>query len=147
LLLLTAVAPALLFVSQRQLTAAQNAQQAHNCTKAIARAGDAIQTLDVRPEPYEVDALCQTRLGRPGLAVAAMRRAVQLDPNNWRSRYTLAAVRGAAGLDPRPDLDEALRLNPYNAEMRQLSASIPKGDSASWDLSLTPSVGADITQP
>jgi hypothetical protein len=147
LLLLTAIAPALVLISQRQVNAAVDAQRAGNCPRAVDRATASIETLDVRPDPYEVLALCQVKAGRPGLGVDALQHAVDRDPNNWRYHLELAAVRGGAGLDPLPDLLAARRLNPHDAEITDLLASIPKGDSVSWDLALGLPSGAAASKP
>jgi cytochrome c-type biogenesis protein CcmH/NrfG len=91
--------------------------------------------------------LCQAKTGRPGFAAQAFRQAVKYDPDNWRYHYELASVQGAAGIDPRPELQTAHRLNPHNIELNDLLASIPKGSSATWDLELTTPGGATGNTP
>jgi hypothetical protein len=86
--------------------------------------------------------LCQAKNGRPGFAAQSFKQAVKYDPDNWRYHYELASVQGAAGIDPRPELETAHRLNPHNLELNNLLASIPKGSSATWDLELTTPTGA-----
>jgi O-antigen ligase len=114
LLLAAAVAPALVLVSQRQLNAGVNAYNDGNCPRAIDRASASIETLDVRPEPYEVLGFCQVLRGQPLLAPPALQKAVHNDPGNWEFRYSLAIVRAAAGLDPMPAARAARRLNPHD---------------------------------
>ena len=147
ILLISAIAPALVLTSQRQLNDAIDAQRAGNCNEAVDRATASINTLDVRPDPYEVIALCQTKRGRPGFAVQALAKAVKRDPDNWRYHYDLAAVRGGAGLNPRPELLAALRLNPQNQDVKTLLADVPPGTSASWDLVLAGPLGATAQHP
>jgi hypothetical protein len=71
-----------------------------------------------------------------------MAKAARRDPNNWRYAYTLAVLQGGAGLDPRPELLRAIRLNPQRAEIKDLLATVPKGTGVAWDLSLLPPSGA-----
>jgi hypothetical protein len=60
-----------------------------------------------------------------------MQRAVDLDPDNWEYHYGLGLVRGAAGLDPRPELSLAHSLNPLErlprVALRELSGSSRRG--------------------
>jgi hypothetical protein len=141
-LLAAAIAPGLVLASQRRLNDGLDALRAQNCHEAIDKAADSIATLKFRPEAYEVIGLCQAKNGRPGFAAQALEQAVKYDPDNWRYRYELASVQGAAGIDPRPELSTAHRLNPHNPELNDLLASIPPGSSATWDLSLTAPGGA-----
>jgi Flp pilus assembly protein TadD len=124
------------------LSDSQDAVRAGNCRKAVDRAADSISTLQIRPEPYEVLGLCQVKDGRPGFAVQALLRATKRDPDNWRYHYELAAAQGAAGIDPRPELLEARRLNPHNPELNDVIRSIPPGQTANWDLELAAPGGA-----
>src|SRR3954471_18885984 len=104
LLIVAAIAPGLVFASQRSSNAAFDALHAGNCRKATSKASDSIRLLSIRPEPYEVIALCQARAGRPNLALQAMLRAVARDPKNARYHFELAAIQGGLGLDPHPEL-------------------------------------------
>lgn len=142
LLLAAAVAPVLVFSSQHQLNDARDALRAGNCDRAIDRATASIETLEVRAEPYEVLALCQARSGRTGLAIDAMRRAVERDPDYWRYHYGLAILRGGIGVNPRPDLVRARRLNPQDAELKALLAELRPGEAANWGLELLGPGGA-----
>src|SRR2546423_9206717 len=96
---IAAVTPGLVLASQRQIDAATDALRAADCTRAIDRASAAINTLEVRPEPYRVIALCQSQRGNDRFALQAMEKAASRDPNNWSSAYDLAVLRGGAGLD------------------------------------------------
>jgi type II secretory pathway pseudopilin PulG len=110
--LAAAVAPALVLVSQRQLNAAVDAYNNGHYQQAIDRASDSIETVDVRPEPYEAMGFAQVFRGQPLLGPPALEKAVQKDPKNWEFRYSLALVQAAAGLDPVPAAEAARRLNP-----------------------------------
>jgi hypothetical protein len=144
LALVATVAPALVLASQRQLNDGLDALRAGNCSTAVDRATASIGTLDIRPEPYEAIALCQAKRGRTGFAIQAMEKAAKRDPNNWRYAFSLAILQGGAGLDPRPELLRARRLNPQRAEIKDLLATVPKGSAVDWDLSLLPPSGASV---
>ena len=146
-LLAAAIAPGLVFASQRTLNDGLDSLRAGNCRKAIDQAADSISTLKIRPEPYEVIGLCQAKNGRPGFAAQSFKQAAKYDPDNWRYHYELASVQGAAGIDPRPELATAHELNPHNPELNNLIASIPPGSSATWDLELTSPSGASGNTP
>jgi tetratricopeptide (TPR) repeat protein len=147
LLLIAAVTPALIFASQRQLNDARDALRAGNCTHAIDRAADSINTLEIRSEPYEILALCQQRRGRVGLAIAAARKAISHDPDNWRYHYDLGVLLGAAGQEARPELERALALNPYALGLADLLKELPKGEAVNWDLELQGPSGATLNRP
>lgn len=111
-LVLIAITPAQIAVSQHRLDDAYHAFNSNRCDVASQRAVASIAALGSRPEPYEMLAYCEAggRLGR--LAVQRMQQAVDRDPENWRLHYGLAIVLGSARLDPRPAARAALRLNP-----------------------------------
>jgi hypothetical protein len=142
LLLATLAAPALLFASQRQLNDSLDALRAGNCSVATDRAEASIKTLSIRPEPYEVLAICQQRQGRTRFGVLALERAVKRDPDNWRYHYELAALEGGVSLNPRPELVTAHRLNPTSAEVNSLLADLPRGSGANWEVELAAPAGA-----
>lgn len=142
MLLLAAVAPALVFASQRSLNDSLDALRAGDCREAIERASDSVSTLEIRPEPYEVLGLCQIRARRPAFAVQAFQRATERDPDNWRYRYELATAQGNAGIDPRPELLAAQRLDPHNGDLNSLISTIPPGQTVAWDIELIGPGGA-----
>lgn len=137
-LLAGAIAPALVFVSQRQIDDAADAYERGDCKEAAERAVAAVRTLENRPDPYEVLALCDVHLGFDRLGVAALERAVERDPDNWEFLYTLAAVRGSAGLDPRPAAREALRNNPHDSLTRALARYADTPSRQQWIARLRP---------
>jgi O-Antigen ligase len=113
------VTPALMAVSQGQLNRASEAFERGDCGEAIDAGLAAARAVPVRPEPLQIIAYCDVRLGQEDLAVRVMRGAVERDPRNWRTHYGLAVVRGAAGLDPRPEARRALELNPLESLARE----------------------------
>ena len=136
--LIGALAPVLLFVSQRQLDDAVAAFQRGDCVEASERAAASIRTLEIRPEPYEVLGFCDVRRGFDQLAVPALEHAVERDPDNWEFRYGLAIVRGSAGLDPRPAADAALRLNPRDVLTQSLVQYADTSDPRKWVARMRP---------
>lgn len=112
--LLLAVTPALAALSQAQLDRSLAAFRRGDCPATIDSALSSISSLSVRPQPFELLAYCDVRAGRTDLALKAMQRALARDPDNWEYHYGLALVRGSAGLDPRPQVRAASRLNPLS---------------------------------
>jgi O-Antigen ligase len=109
--LMLAVAPAYMWLSQRKLDQAATAFSHGNCRTASQAARASISILGIRPDPYEILGYCDVRHGMPNLAIAAINKAVSLDPNNWNYRYDLAVMRAAAGLNPLGEARLALRMN------------------------------------
>lgn len=133
-LLVMAVTPALIAVSQTRLNESVRAFREGDCDKAIDGALSSASTLSVRPEPYEILGYCDARrLGAGRLGVQMMEEAVKRDPDNWEFRYGLALVRGAAGLDPRPAAREAHRLNPRNELTRDAVRRFDTDDPLKWE--------------
>jgi hypothetical protein len=131
-LLIGAIAPALLLVSQRQLDDAADAFEQGDCTTAAERATASIRTLEIRPEPYEVLGFCHVQQGFDRLGAAAMEEAVERDPDNWEFQYGLAVVRGSAGLDPRPAAQKALQQNPNDKLTKSLVGYVNTSDPRRW---------------
>jgi hypothetical protein len=129
LCLATLVTPVLIIGSQNRLEQAESALYTPNCAKASSAALSSIGWLDIRPEPYEILGLCDVKRGLPRLGVAAMEQAVRRDPGSWETYYTLAIAQAAAGIDPRPAAERALRMDPLEPltreEVRDLGSSSP----------------------
>jgi len=64
--------------------------------------------------------------------VRALRDGLERDPRNWELHYGLGLTRAAAGLDPRPRLRIAARLNPKSALPRDALARFDSNDPATW---------------
>ena len=131
-LLVVAVLPSLVLVSQAHLDDALEAFRRGDCVATIDDALDSLGTLGVRPEPFQLLGYCDARLGQERLAQRAMRAAVDRDPENWAAHYGLAVVTAAAGEDPRPAADAALRLNPRTPFTRQLVRRFRTDDPTEW---------------
>ncbi len=130
--LLLAVVPAFTWVSQQKLDAATYAFAQGDCQAARGDSLSAISVLGNRPDPYEIIAYCDVRLGQPGAALAAIRKAVALDPGDWNYRYDLALVRAADGLDPRPAAEVAHEFDPREPLVQQEWALFQSGTPALW---------------
>ena len=109
-----ATLPLQMAVSQHHLDRGVDALFTGHCPKALEAARQAADALGPRSEPFEVQGLCLARLGRAAEAERSIRRAIDRDPGSWAVRYEFALVRATLGLDPRPALREAARLNPYS---------------------------------
>jgi hypothetical protein len=130
--LIGAIAPAVLLVSQRQLDEAASAFNRGDCTASVERATASIRTLEIRPEPYEVLGFCHVRRGFDRLGARALQEAVERDPENWEFHYGLAVVRGSAGLDPRPAARRALQENPNDPLTKALVEYVDTDDPQRW---------------
>jgi O-antigen ligase/polysaccharide polymerase Wzy-like membrane protein len=124
--LVLALTPALMWLSQGPLERAASAFQRNDCATAIDASLDAIGRFGVRPEPWEVLGYCDARLGQYTLATRAMNAAHARDPHNWQYAYGQAIVDGVSGRDPRPAAREALRLNPLEPLARTLVQSLDR---------------------
>lgn len=130
---LLAVAPTYVWLSQNRLNSARFAFSQRNCAAASHSAESSISILGIRPEPYEILSYCDVRLGKPMLAIAAIDKAVSLDPGNWNFQYGLAVMRAAAGLDPRPAARKALALNPLEPLTRGAWQMFRSGNRQRWE--------------
>lgn len=126
--LLLAVTPALAALSQQALDESVAAFRRGDCTRSVDAALASISYLSVRPQPFELLAYCDVRVGLSQLAVKIMRKALARDPANWEYHYGLALVRGAAGVDPRPQAATALALNPLSPLTREAAIELGTAD-------------------
>ena len=69
------------------------------------------------------------RLGQNQLAVQALERAQQRDPDGWEAAYGLALVRGAVGQDPRAAAKRAYALNPKGEMTRRAAEALTSTDN------------------
>jgi hypothetical protein len=124
-----ALVPVTVYLSEGPLRDSARAFKRGDCATTVDRALASTSALGVRPEPFVLLGYCDVRLGRGDLAVRALNNAVRRDPRDWEARYGLALVRASAGLDPRPSLAQAARLNPLEplviAARRQFAGSDP----------------------
>ena len=131
-LVLVAVTPVLIAISQGRLVSAAQSFGTGDCEAAVPEALDAASVLAVRPEPYEIVGYCQVQRGFPRAGVAAMEKAVDRDEGNWEYHYGLAVARAAAGLDPRPAANRARELNPTEYIVREYARRLGEADPATW---------------
>jgi hypothetical protein len=128
-LLILAVTPVLMMVSQTHVSAASDAFYAGDCDAAEREALSAISRLATRPEPYQVLGYCNMERGRAQAAIAAMRQAIDRQPDSWEPRFGLALARAEGGADPRFDLAAAFARNPRENVVLQARAAFRDGQS------------------
>jgi hypothetical protein len=149
-LLVVAVTPALLMLSQFRLQASASAFDKGNCKRATSEAIASINILAIRPEPYQILGYCDMDSGQIHEALAAMQKAVAEQPRNWEFHYGLALAQGYSGIDPRPELAAARRLNPMNdlvaTATQAFGATGPSGwPKAARDLESNARVSGELT--
>jgi hypothetical protein len=127
-----ALVPLAVLRSQAPLIDAQRALRAGDCQRVIDRSVASASALSVRPEPLELLAWCDVRIGRPELAVQMAEAAVRRDPGSWGPRYTLALMRAVAGEDPRPAARAALDRNPLHPYARDAVRRFNPENRRSW---------------
>jgi hypothetical protein len=137
--LVLAIAPLLIGVSYQRLRVSGEELAAGNCTKARQSAFSSISLLAARPEPYEILSFCDLELGFPTEGLAAARKAVHYEQDNWNYRYGLAIALAANGINPRPAAEQALRLNPHQAIVRTAVAALSRTNKRDWE-GLAPSL-------
>jgi hypothetical protein len=130
--LLLAVTPALMSVSQNQLDRSVHAFKNGDCGESIDAALSSNRVLSVRPDPLELLAYCDVRVGRPELGITAMESALDRDPDSWQLHYGLALVRGAAKQNPRSEARHALRLNPRSQLTQDAVDAFRTNDPNKW---------------
>ncbi len=132
LCLATIVLPVSIIGSQSRLGDAEHALYASNCSAAAPDALSSIGWLDLRPEPYEIVGFCDLKRGLPRLGVAAMGQVVRKDPHSWEAYYVLAIAQASAGLDPRPNVQRALRMNPLEPLTRKAARELRGSSPTQW---------------
>jgi len=130
--LVLAAFPVIVGLSQVRLGRAEHAYQRGDCSAATDAARATIGLLAERPEPYALIGFCDAEEARHGDAVSAMAKAADRDPDNWEYRYGEAIVRARAGLDPRPDIARALRLNPREPVVRYAVRRFRTAGAEDW---------------
>lgn len=130
--IVSAVTPALLFISQSRLRVAASALERSDWRTGAKESRSAITTLAVRWEPYEMLGYCDLMQGKSKAAIAAMRQAVAKDPDNWEPRFGLAVAKATAGVDPTADIRAALRRNPLEPSIHELADTLRGASRQSW---------------
>jgi hypothetical protein len=98
--LVLAIAPLLVGFSYQPLRASGVSFVDGNCAVAKRQALSSISLLAVRPQAYEILGYCDLRQAYPVEGLAAMRKAVSYDANNWNHHHGLAIALAANGLAP-----------------------------------------------
>jgi O-antigen ligase len=133
-LLVTAVTPALLMLSQARVSDAARAFNRGDCAGATSAALSSLDYMAIRPEPYQMLAYCDMDQGRLTQAVAAMRKAVEAQPVSWEYHFGLAIALAESGKDPRAEYAVAARLNPVEPIVRSARAGLGASASpAEWE--------------
>jgi O-antigen ligase len=127
-----AIVPALVLISQSRLDSSARAFERGDCPGAVNDARSSTSALGMRPEPYEIIAFCEARVGSPDRAVQAIENAIDRDPLNWEYRYGLAIMRGVAGLNPRPAARRARQLNRFNTEANEAVRRFQTSSRQEW---------------
>ena len=131
--LVVAIAPLLVSLSYSRVHAAAAEVRSDNCRAAEKHALQSISFDADRPDAYSLLGVCDLANGFPAAAVAAMRKATGLDPQNWQEAYWLAVALAAAGQDPRSAARRALALNPLERLARQLNLELRSDDPRVWE--------------
>jgi hypothetical protein len=131
-LLVVAVTPALLMLSQYRLQASAKAFDKGNCKTATREAVSSIGILGNRPQPYQIVGYCDIENGRGADAVAAFKKAVEQQPRSWEYHYGLALAQGYAGTDPRLEIAEAGRLNPQEPMVHTAASAFAAKPETAW---------------
>jgi hypothetical protein len=127
-----AVAPALVLISQARLDESLDHFKAGNCAAAVESARSSSSALGLRAEPYEVVGYCELRAGSRRRGVAAMEKAVDRDPDNWRYHLGLALGRAILRQDPRPEIRKTLELNPRDPASLEAARRFDTTDRQLW---------------
>jgi hypothetical protein len=127
-----AIVPSLILISQTRLDRSADAFERVDCAQAIDQARSSLSALGVRPQPYEILGYCELQGGSTRSGLRDIRKAVDLDPDNWQDRYDLALAEGVAGLDPRPSAQAAVRLNPLDPEAQSLAIRLRTSERRVW---------------
>lgn len=130
--LLVCINPVQVARSQAPLDLSAEALKRGDCRAAVPAAVSVTSAESVRPEPYQILALCDIRSGLPQLALQAALAARDRDPGDWQYEYTLALVLGAQGRDPRSAAGRALKLNPLDKRGRALVGALAGAGSRAW---------------
>jgi Flp pilus assembly protein TadD len=132
-LLVVAVTPALLMLSQYRLQASAKAFDKGSCRTATREAVSSINILGNRSQPYQIVGYCDLDSGRVQEAVSSMRKAIEQEPRSWEYHFGLAVALGYAGTDPRPEIATAARLSPREPLVLEARAAFAgKTTPAEW---------------
>jgi O-antigen ligase len=121
-----------LLLTEQRIGTASSARSRGECVAARAAARSATSILDVFPQPYEVLGNCEIARGQPRAAIGAMQQARDLEPQNWQYEMDVAVAQALAGVDPRPAIRAAARLNPREGTVGLMSSLLNTSSKARW---------------
>lgn len=127
-----AIVPGRMALAQAHLRDGIDALDANTCPSARAAARAAISTFDTGPRPYEVLAMCAAREGATVASVRLAREAVAHDPDSWEPHYVLALALGAAGVDPRRQIEVAREANPERQLLGEAITAVRDSGRERW---------------
>ncbi len=130
--LLLAASPTYVWLAQRRLDTAVNAFDSGNCQAATSAALSSISFVGINAEPYEILGYCDIQQHRPNLALAAVRKAISLNPQDSDYLLELAIIRAAAGLNPIPAARHAVSLNPRDPDVQQVWLTLHSAHPSQW---------------
>jgi hypothetical protein len=130
--LILAITPFLAVVSYSRLQAAEFDVGLQNCNAAKQDSFSSLSYLGVRPEPYAIIGMCDLEQGYATASVSALRKAEAYDPTYWQYHYMLALALAGRGIDPRPQLDTALRLDPLESLTHSTLRRFGKTERRQW---------------
>jgi hypothetical protein len=131
-LLVVAVTPALLMLSQVRLQASARAFEKGSCKTATSEAVASINLVGIHPQPYQIVGYCNIENGRAQDAVAAFKKAVEQQPRSWEYHYGLGLAQAYAGADPRLEIAEAGRLNPLEPMVHAAASAFAAKPVTAW---------------
>jgi hypothetical protein len=144
-LLVAAIAPALIMVSQARMNRAATAFEARDCHQVRASAISSLRAIAKRPEPYQLLAYCDIASVAAPQAVRAMEEAVAVEPDSWEYRYSLALARASNGEDPRQALNEASHRAPQEPLVRNARGAFAgKTSAGEWQEAARPLVAETL---
>jgi hypothetical protein len=126
--LVLAILPARIAIAQSHLRTALGEARSGNCAGGVSDARRSLKTFK-SPAAYQTIAWC-TIERHPPLALQAITAALEVDPNNWELHYALSISRAANGLDPRPEMRTAARLNPHARLPKEALRDFQRGHGA-----------------
>src|SRR3954447_25802552 len=144
-LLVGAIAPALIMLSQARLNRAATAFEVRDCGQARDSAVSSLRAIAKRPEPYQLLAYCDIASVAGPQAIQATEEAVALEPDSWEYRYSLALARASDGQDPRQALNEASRRAPLEPLVQNArDAFAGKASGGDWQEAAKPLIGETL---
>ncbi len=128
---LIAIAPARLIISQDRLESTLIAFGLGACDQVATFSKESLDAVGSRPEPYEFRAACELSEDDQRGAILAMKEAIARDTDSWRLHYSLASAQALAGRDARLELRRAARLNPRNELLQRTAGLFASADRPS----------------